>query len=94
MEVHQHHAEWWKVTLVDAGEETMPGGRLKRIANYLTDDNAFCLTYGDGVGDIDITAFIVFHGRQSALATVTATYAYRFGALAACRQFQGKTRVG
>ncbi|MET4262505.1 glucose-1-phosphate cytidylyltransferase [Bradyrhizobium sp. S3.12.5] len=82
MEVHQHHAEPWKVTLVDTGENTMTGGRLKRIANYLTDDDAFCFTYGDGVGDIDITALIAFHRRQGTLATLTATYPPgRFGAL-------------
>ncbi|MTV19116.1 MULTISPECIES: glucose-1-phosphate cytidylyltransferase [Bradyrhizobium] len=82
MEVHQHHAEPWKVTLVDTGETTMTGGRLKRVANYLTDDDAFCLTYGDGVGDIDITALIAFHRRQGTLATLTATYLPgRFGAL-------------
>ncbi len=67
--------------LVDTGEKTMTGGRLKRVANYLTDDDAFCLTYGDGVGDIDITALIAFHRRQGTLATLTATYPPgRFGA--------------
>lgn len=82
MEVHQHRAEPWKVTLVDTGEKTMSGGRLKRVANYLIDDDAFCFTYGDGVGDIDITALIAFHRRQGTLATVTATYPPgRFGAL-------------
>lgn len=82
MEVHQHHAEPWKVTLVDTGEKTMTGGRLKRVASYLSDDDAFCLTYGDGVGDIDITALIAFHRRQGTLATLTATYPPgRFGAI-------------
>lgn len=81
IEVHQHRAEPWKVTLVDTGEKTMTGGRLKRVAQYLSDD-AFCFTYGDGVGDIDITALIAFHHRQGTLATVTAAYApSRFGAL-------------
>ncbi|TWB87307.1 glucose-1-phosphate cytidylyltransferase [Bradyrhizobium macuxiense] len=85
MEVHQHHAEPWKVTLVDTGENTMTGGRLKRVANYLTDEDAFCLTYGDGVGDIDITALIAFHRRQGTLATLTATYPpSRFGAFEIC----------
>ncbi|MCC8964776.1 glucose-1-phosphate cytidylyltransferase [Bradyrhizobium sp. Pear76] len=85
MEVHQHHAEPWKVTLVDTGEKTMTGGRLKRVANYLTDEDAFCLTYGDGVGDIDITALIAFHRCQGTLATLTATYPpSRFGALEIC----------
>ncbi|WP_420969528.1 hypothetical protein [Bradyrhizobium sp. B120] len=82
MEVHQHHAEPWNGTLVDTGEKTMTGGRLKRVAKYLTDDDAFCLTYSDGVGDIDITALIAFHRRQGTLATLTATYpAGRFGSL-------------
>lgn len=62
------------MTLVDTGEKTMTGGRLKRVANYLTDDDAFCLTYGDGVRDIDVTALIAFHRRQGTLGTVTATY--------------------
>lgn len=82
MEVHQRHAEPWKVTLVDTGEKTMTGGRLKRVASFLTDDDAFCFTYGDGVGDIDITALIAFHRRQGTLATVTASYPPgRFGAI-------------
>ncbi|MCA6112790.1 glucose-1-phosphate cytidylyltransferase [Bradyrhizobium cenepequi] len=82
MQVHQHHAEPWKVTLIDTGEKTMTGGRLKRVADYLTDDDAFCFTYGDGVGDIDVTALIAFHRRQGTLATLTATYPPgRFGAL-------------
>jgi glucose-1-phosphate cytidylyltransferase len=82
MEVHQQHAEPWKVTLIDTGEKTMTGGRLKRVATYLSDNDAFCLTYGDGVGDIDITALIAFHRRQGTLATLTATYPpSRFGAL-------------
>lgn len=82
MEVHQRHAEPWKVTLVDTGENTMTGGRLKRVASYLANDDAFCFTYGDGVGDIDITALISFHRRQGTLATVTATYPPgRFGSL-------------
>ncbi|MDE5458249.1 glucose-1-phosphate cytidylyltransferase [Bradyrhizobium sp. CSA112] len=85
MEVHQHHAEPWKVTLVDTGEKTMTGGRLKRVANYLTDEDAFCLTYGDGVGDIDISKSIAFHRRQGTLATLTATYPpSRFGAFKIC----------
>ncbi|WOH63911.1 glucose-1-phosphate cytidylyltransferase [Bradyrhizobium sp. BWA-3-5] len=82
MEVHQHRAEPWKVTLVDTGEKTMTGGRLKRVAKYLTDEDAFCFTYGDGVGDINIAALIAFHRRQGTLATLTATYPPgRFGAL-------------
>ena len=61
MEVHSRQAEPWKVTLVDTGERTMTGGRLKRVAKYLIDDEAFCLTYGDGVSNINITKEIEFH---------------------------------
>ena len=82
MHVHQHRAEPWKVTLVDTGEQTQTGGRLLRVADYLTDEDAFCLTYGDGVGDIDIAAALDFHRQHGKLATVTATYPPgRFGAL-------------
>lgn len=81
MHVHHNNAEPWRVTLVDTGDDTMTGGRLKRVAEHLGNDD-FCLTYGDGVGDIDITALIAFHTRQRTLATVTATQApARFGAL-------------
>ncbi|MFZ3001668.1 MAG: glucose-1-phosphate cytidylyltransferase [Undibacterium umbellatum] len=72
MEVHERHAEPWKVTLVDTGEETMTGGRLKRVAPYIQDEEAFCFTYGDGVSDVDITASINFHRNHGKLATVTA----------------------
>ncbi|MBK9987592.1 MAG: NTP transferase domain-containing protein, partial [Betaproteobacteria bacterium] len=61
MEVHQQHVEPWRVTLVDTGDETMTGGRLKRVAPYLAGEEAFCFTYGDGVGDVDITALVDFH---------------------------------
>jgi glucose-1-phosphate cytidylyltransferase len=61
MEVHQRYAEPWRVTLVDTGEETMTGGRLKRVRKYLQDEEAFCFTYGDGVGDVDIGALVKFH---------------------------------
>jgi glucose-1-phosphate cytidylyltransferase len=82
MEVHQRNAEPWKVTLVDTGEGTMTGGRLKRVAGYLSGDDAFCFTYGDGVGDIDIGKLIDFHHQEGRLATLTATYPPgRFGAL-------------
>lgn len=81
MEVHQNSAEPWKVTLVDTGENTMTGGRLKRVAQYL-DGEHFCFTYGDGVGDVDITREIAFHKAQGTLATLTATQPPgRFGAL-------------
>lgn len=71
MEVHQRHAEPWKVTLVDTGEHTQTGGRLKRVANYLRSEAAFCFTYGDGVANIDITTEIAFHGEHGRWATVT-----------------------
>ena len=82
MEVHQQYAEPWKVTLVDTGDETMTGGRLKRVASYLKGEKAFCFTYGDGVSDIDISALIAFHEAQNLKATITATIPPgRFGAL-------------
>ena len=82
MEVHQRNAEPWKVTLVDTGEDTMTGGRVKRIANYVKDEEVFCLTNGDGVGDINITELIAFHKAQNVKATLTATIPPgRFGAL-------------
>jgi glucose-1-phosphate cytidylyltransferase len=82
MRVHENHAEPWKVTLVDTGEQSMTGGRLKRVAEYLQDDDCFCLTYGDGVSNVDIQASIQFHQDQQTLATVTATYPpAKFGAL-------------
>ena len=82
MEVHQRSAEPWKVTLVDTGESTMTGGRLKRVVKYLQDDDAFCMTYGDGVSDVNITELIAFHKAQGVKATLTATIPPgRFGAL-------------
>ncbi|TAM55018.1 MAG: glucose-1-phosphate cytidylyltransferase [Paraburkholderia sp.] len=81
MDVHQNHAEPWKVTLVDTGENSMTGGRLKRVRDYLGDDD-FCFTYGDGVSDVDITATIEFHRRHKKLATLTGVQPPgRFGAL-------------
>jgi glucose-1-phosphate cytidylyltransferase len=81
MEVHQNSAEPWRVTLVDTGENTMTGGRLKRIRQYL-DNEDFCFTYGDGVGDVDITKLVAFHKAEGTLATLTATLPPgRFGAL-------------
>ncbi|QBK03725.1 glucose-1-phosphate cytidylyltransferase [Hylemonella gracilis] len=86
MEVHQRHAEPWRVTLVDTGEDTMTGGRLKRVAEYLTDEDAFCFTYGDGVADVNIAEAIRFHKSHGKLATVTAVQPPgRYGAL----QMQG-----
>jgi len=82
MEVHQGFAEPWKVTLVDTGEDTMTGGRLKRVGQYVKDEEAFCFTYGDGVSDIDIGSLINFHQKQGVKATLTAVYPPgRFGAL-------------
>ena len=82
MLVHEKRAEPWKVTLVDTGEDSMTGGRLLRVADYLRDDDLFCFTYGDGVGDMDIGASIRFHREHGKHATLTATYPPgRFGAL-------------
>jgi len=82
MEVHHKKAEPWRVTLVDTGEETLTGGRLKRVANYVQNEDAFCFTYGDGVADVDVTAELNFHRRHGKLATVTAVQPPgRYGAL-------------
>jgi len=81
MEVHQQHAEPWRVTLVDTGDDTMTGGRIKRVADYVKDED-FCCTYGDGIGDVNIAQLIEFHKQQGKLATLTATQPPgRFGAL-------------
>jgi len=72
MQVHEQHAEPWRVTLVDTGEDTLTGGRLKRVASYIQDEDAFCLTYGDGVADINVSAQIAFHRQHGKWATVTA----------------------
>mgnify|MGYP000885778952 FL=1 len=80
--VHEKRGEPWKVTLVDTGEHAMTGGRLGRVSEYIKNEDAFCFTYGDGVGDIDVTASIEFHFKHRKLATLTATYPPgRFGAL-------------
>lgn len=82
MEVHHQKAEPWRVTLVDTGDETLTGGRLLRVAEYLKDEEAFCFTYGDGVSDLDISAQITFHAKHGKLATVTAVQPPgRYGAL-------------
>ena len=82
MEVHHQFAEPWRVTLVDTGEDTMTGGRLKHVAPYLADEDAFCFTYGDGVSDVNITKLIEFHRLHGLQATLTAVYPPgRFGAL-------------
>jgi glucose-1-phosphate cytidylyltransferase len=80
MEVHRRNSEPWKVTLVDTGENVMTGGRIRRVANYVKDET-FCLTYGDGLSDLDISATIDFHKEQKALVTLTAVQQPgRFGA--------------
>ncbi len=80
VEVHGQRAEPWKVTLVDTGEATMTGGRIKRVAEHL--DSTFCLTYGDGVSDVNITELVKFHNAEGRAATLTAVQpAGRFGAL-------------
>ena len=81
MQIHQNKAEPWHVTLVDTGESTQTGGRLKRVKKYLTDED-FCMTYGDGVGDVDITKLLAFHRAQKTLSTMTAMQPPgRFGAI-------------
>ena len=83
MEVHQRKAEKWKVTLVDTGEETMTGGRLKRVSEYVHGHDEFCFTYGDGLSNVDISSSIEFHRKHGKLATVTAVMPPgRYGALA------------
>ena len=82
MEVHQRNAEPWKVTLIDTGDETMTGGRLRRVAPFIENEERFCFTYGDGVADIDITAQIEFHKAHGKWATITAVQPPgRYGAL-------------
>lgn len=82
MEVHHKKAEPWRVTLVDTGEDTQTGGRLKRVAEYIQGEEAFCFTYGDGVADVNISAEIAFHKKHGKLATVVAVRPPgRYGAL-------------
>ncbi len=82
MEIHQRYAEPWRVTLVDTGENTMTGGRLKRVAEYLEGHGSFCFTYGDGVSDVNIGRLLAFHKANSRKATLTAVHPPgRFGAL-------------
>jgi glucose-1-phosphate cytidylyltransferase len=89
--IHTNTAEPWSVTLVETGEETMIGGRIKRILPYVAGDEAFCVTYGDGVGDIDISTVIQKHAEAGRLATVTATQPPgRFGAI----DFEGDRVLG
>ncbi|MDD4915217.1 MAG: glucose-1-phosphate cytidylyltransferase [Methylococcales bacterium] len=82
MEVHQQNAEPWRVTLLDTGDSTQTGGRLKRVAAYLKGEEAFCFTYGDGVADVNIAELIAFHNRHGKLATITAVQPPgRYGAI-------------
>jgi glucose-1-phosphate cytidylyltransferase len=82
MEVHEKHAEPWRVTLVDTGEDTLTGGRLKRVAKYIEDEEAFCFTYGDGLADINITAEIAYHRKHGKIATIAAVQPPgRYGAI-------------
>ena len=82
VEVHQNSAEPWRVTLIDTGERSMTGGRLRRVRSYLENEDAFCFTYGDGVSDVDITALVAFHRSHGRLATITAVEPVgRYGAI-------------
>ena len=82
MEVHEKKAEPWKVTLVDTGDDTLTGGRLKRVAKHVKDEEAFCFTYGDGLADVDIGKLIAFHKSHGKKATVTAVQPPgRYGAI-------------
>jgi glucose-1-phosphate cytidylyltransferase len=91
MQIHKRFAEPWKVTLADTGENTMTGGRLKRVKQYVENEPAFCFTYGDGVSDIDISALVKFHHAHKKLATITAVQPPgRYGAL----EMEGSTVRG
>jgi len=82
VEVHNNNSEPWKVTLIDTGENTMTGGRLKKVREHVNDEEAFCFTYGDGLGDINISNLIKFHQDHGKKATLTATVSPgRYGAL-------------
>ncbi len=89
IETHAAACEPWRVTLVDTGTDTMTGGRLKRVLPYLQDEESFCLTYGDGVGDVNLAELIEFHGKSNKLVTLTATQAVgKFGAIEIARDSQ------
>lgn len=97
MEVHNKRAEPWTVTLVDTGENTMTGGRLKRVKEYLKDEKSFCFTYGDGLCNVDISDLVNFHEEQGKLATISVVYPPgRFGAVEvddkSVKQFHEKPR--
>ena len=89
--MRKERTEPWRITLIDTGEDTLTGGRLKRVADYVEGENEFCMTYGDGLSDIDISAAITFHREHGRLATVTAVKPPgRFGAL----ELEGQTVTG
>ena len=96
MVFHNNNSENWNITLVDTGESTMTGGRIKRIYDYVKDEDAFCLTYGDGLGDINVTKLISFHKKHGKQATLTATRpparygAIKFGKNNFVREFEEK----
>jgi glucose-1-phosphate cytidylyltransferase len=91
MKVHHANAEPWSVTLIETGEETQIGGRIKRALPHIGNDEAFCVTYGDGVGDVDVRAVIDLHRKEKRLATVTATQPPgRFGSIS----YEGNRVVG
>jgi glucose-1-phosphate cytidylyltransferase len=95
MEVHEHHAEPWRVTLVDTGDNSLTGGRLKRVGKYVQDEEAFFFTYGDGLSDVDLTALMAFHRSHGKLATVTAVQPPgRYGALDMHAQQDGQRVSG
>jgi len=82
IEIHNQKAEPWKITLIDTGDNSQTGGRLKRVKSYLTNEDSFCFTYGDGVSDVDISASILFHKKHKKLVTVTAVQPPgRYGAI-------------
>lgn len=82
MQIHHNKSEPWLITMIDTGENTMTGGRLKRVQDYIKNDEAFCFTYGDGLGDIDISSLVAFHKKHKKQATLTATRPPgRYGAL-------------
>ena len=96
LKIHENTSEPWKVTLVDTGEKTMTGGRLKRVRKYVNEEESFCLTYGDGLGNIDISALLAVHKKNNKLATLTATKppgrygVLKFGSENYISQFQEK----
>ena len=99
MEIHHKKSEPWKVTLIDTGDNTLTGGRLKRVSDYVKEESEFCFTYGDGVADLNITELIQFHKSHGKLATLTAVRppgrygALRLGQNNIVKEFQEKQKV-